>query len=256
MRFQLVRCSLIVIVATLWIVGCATIEQDAQDPTGLYDQAERAYQRENYLSALEKFRQVKNRYPYSSKATQAELRIADTYFAQESYIEAEAGYEIFREMHPAYPEIDYVQFRVGLSFFKQIPDNIARDLTAAHRAIEEFDVLLAKYPSSKYREEAEKWRKQARTKLAEHEAYVANFYFQRKHYLSASYRYASLFKTFPGLGYDEISLYRLGVCYYRIRMFPNSRDALQRLVKDFPNSGFKGDAFALLKNMEAGTTIP
>lgn len=245
--------------ASCWLVyftACSSAPPPVNDADGLYAQGEKAFRDENYLTALERFRDVKNQYPYSNRALDAELRIADTYFAQESYVEAQAAYEIFREMHPTHPKIDYVQYRIGLSFFYQIPDDSARDLTAAYRAEEAFNLLIARYPNSSYLPEAKEKRIESRRRLAEHERYVANFYFQRRHFLSSSYRYASLLKSYPGLGYDEEALYRLGVCYYHIRMFPNSRDALQRLMKQFPDSPYKGDAVALMKRLDEDKVFP
>lgn len=240
----------------LFFVACSSAPPPANDAEGLYSQGEKAFRDENYLTALDRFREVKNQFPYSARALDAELRIADTYFAQESYVEAQAAYEIFRELHPTHPKIDYVQYRIGLSFFHQIPDDSARDLTAAYRAEEAFNLLLARYPNSSYVPEAKQKRIEARTRLAEHERYVANFYFQRRHYLSSSYRYASLLKNYPGLGYDEEALYRLGVCYYHIRMFPNAREALQRLMKQFPESEYKGEAVALTKKLDEEKLVP
>jgi len=257
MKYQIVRLIskkiftlLIIGTAAVLLTRCASTPKSVNDAEGLYEQGETALKDENYLTALDRFRDVKNRFPYSPKAVEAELRIADTYFAQESYIEAEAAYEIFREMHPTHRNADYVQFRIGLSFYYQIPSDTARDLTAAYRAVDAFDLIFIRYPSSKYLVDAKKYVMESRKKLAEHENYVANFYFQREHYLSSSYRYASMLKDFFGLGYDEEALYRLGVCYYHIRMFGNSRDALQRLLNDYPTTDFKGQAQALLKKLD------
>ncbi|MEZ4750731.1 MAG: outer membrane protein assembly factor BamD [Bdellovibrionota bacterium] len=247
--FRLVTAT-VLFFSILFFSACASAPSGGNDAAGLFAQGEKALQEENYLTALEKFRAVKHRYPYSSRAVEAELRIADTLYAQEAFVESEAAYEIFREMHPTHPKIDYVQYRIALSFFYQIPDNSARDLTAAYRAVDEFDVLISKYPKSGFVEEAKKRMTESRQKLAEHEEYVANFYFARQHYLSSSYRYASLLKNYLGLGYDEKALYRLGVCYYHTRMFSNSREALQRLLREFPESGFKGEAVALMKRLD------
>ena len=112
--------------------------------------AEAAFKDERYQQAIEKYRDIKNRYPYSARAVDSELRIADAYYEQESYLEAESAYEIFRELHPSHPKSDYVQYRIALSYYYQIPDNPQRDLSAAYKAIEAFDTLLAKYPGSEY----------------------------------------------------------------------------------------------------------
>lgn len=230
--------------------GCASTELSPDDPEALYAEAESEFKDGRFLMAIEKFREVKNRYPYSSRAVDAELRIADSYFDQESFIEAETAYEIFKELHPTHVRSDYVQFRVALSNFNQIPSHPGRDLTAAYKAIDAFHLLEEKFPSSEFIEKAKIHSGEARLKIAEYENYVADFYFRRRHFLSASYRYAALLKDFPEMGYDEEALYRLGESYYRIRMYGNSRDALKRLLKKFPESSLKGEALALLEELQ------
>lgn len=248
-KVQRFRMFIVLFVGLLVGAGCSSLSTDPNDPEALYKAAEQSFSDENYLIALEKFRDLKNRFPYSNRAIDAELRIADTYFAQESYPEAEAAYEIFKELHPTHSRSDYVQNQIALSYYNQIPDNIARDLSAAQLAIDSFQDLIKEYPSSQYIEGALVKLQEAKKKLAEHERYVANFYFQRRHYLSSSYRYASLLKQYSKMGYDEEALYRLGESYYHIRMYGNARDALQKLLKQFPESQYKGDAEKLLDRL-------
>lgn len=242
---------LFAVVFALVMVRCSSKQATKEDADSIYQEAEEAYKDEKYLIAIEKYRDIKNRFPYSARATDAELRIADAYFAQESYIEAESAYEIFKELHPTHPKADYVQYRIGLSFFNQIPDNATRDLTAAYRCIEAFQVLIDKYPSSEYVAKAKESIVEAKKRLAEFENYVADFYYRRRHYLSASYRYSALLQEYSNLGYDEEALFRLGQSYYNIRMYNNAKDALHRLMQQFPNSEYKSQSQDLLNELEA-----
>ncbi|MFM8315054.1 MAG: outer membrane protein assembly factor BamD [Deltaproteobacteria bacterium] len=239
-----------VLFAMLFFVGCSQQEVNRDDPDSLFNEAESIFKDERYLIAVEKYRDIKNRFPYSSRAVDSELRIADTYFAQENYLEAESAYEIFKELHPTHPRSDYVQFRIGLSYYKEIPDNSARDLSAANRAIDGFAVLIEKFPKSEFVSKAKEYSSEARKKLGEHENYVANFYYERKHFLSASYRYASLLRDFPNMGYDEEALYRLGQCYYHIRMYSNAGEALRKLLAQYPNSNFKSESESILEELK------
>lgn len=232
------------------LFGCAGKEVNRDDADALFQSAEEAFKDEHYLIALEKYRDIKNRFPYSARAVDAELRIADTYFEQESYIEAESAYEIFKELHPTHSKADYVQYRIGLSYFKQIPDDSARDLSAAYKSIEAFGVLGQKFPSSSFTKVAQDHILEARKRLAEHENYVANFYYQREHYLSASYRYSTLLQDYSNLGYDEEALYRLVRSYYHIKMYDNAEDAAKRLLGQFPNTKYKDDVKTVLETMK------
>lgn len=229
--------------------GCSSQEVNTEDPDSLYSEADRLLKDEQYLLAMEKFRDIKNRFPYSPRAVDSELRLADAYFAQESYLEAESSYEIFRELHPSYSKSDYVQYQIGMSYFHLIPENSARDLSAAYRAIDAFNLLKQRFPDSSYADKADQKIAESRAKLAEHENFVASFYFHRRHFLSASYRYAALLKDFPKSGYDEEALYRLGQCYYNIRMFDSAKDTFSQLIREFPQSAHVGSARSLINDI-------
>src|SRR5947209_2325536 len=126
----------------LGVAACAHQETNPEDAESIYTEAEDLFKDERYLLAIEKYRDIKNRFPYSRRALDAELRIADAYFDMESYLEAESSYEIFRELHPTHPRSDYVQYRIALSYFKMIPSTTARDLSGAFRAIDAYQALL------------------------------------------------------------------------------------------------------------------
>jgi outer membrane protein assembly factor BamD len=240
---------------TLCLTQCAHQEtKEEESAEALYKDAEDSLKDEKYMIAIERYRDIKNRFPYSARATDAELRIADAYFAQESYIEAESAYEIFAELHPTHPKADYVLFRIALSYFNQIPDVSSRDLSAAFKAIEAFDKLISRFPNSEFVVKAKEHVVEARKRLAEHENYVADFYYQREHYLSASYRYTALLREFPNLGYDEEALFRLGQSYFNIRMYPNAKEVFTRLLAEFPNSSYKGSVESLLKEADKKQT--
>lgn len=238
------------LVLTLCAANCTEREIRTDDPESIYQGAEESFTDERYFQALERYRDLKNRFPYSSRAIDAELRIADTYFAQEAYLEAASSYEIFKELHPTHPKADYVQYRIGLSYFNQIPENSARDLSAAYRTMEVFEQLIEKYPSSEYAPKGKEHIAAARAKLAEHENYVADFYFRRHHYLSATYRYNSLLRDFPASAFEEEALFRLGKSYFQIRQFSNARDALSRLLAQHPESAFKSEAVSMLEEVQ------
>ena len=85
--------------------------------------------------------------------------------------------------------------------------------------------------------------------MAEYEHYVADFYFRRKLYLSAAFRYSALLQEYGNLGYDEEGLLRLGKCYINTRMYSNAREALKTLVNRFPKSEWRAEADRLLGDL-------
>src|SRR5437870_1063058 len=82
------------------LVGCSGKAIDENDPGALYGEAEEDIKNDHYQIAIDKLRAIKNKYPYSKFAVDAQLRIADVYFLQESWGEAATSYEAFRDLHP------------------------------------------------------------------------------------------------------------------------------------------------------------
>ncbi len=118
------------------------MDRKSDTPEGAYAIAEEFDKDERYEEAIRRYTEVKNKFPYSNFATKAELAIADVYYKQESYPEAQVSYQAFRELHPKSPQADYVVYRIGLSYFQQLPTTLDRDLTVAREAISNFDDLI------------------------------------------------------------------------------------------------------------------
>jgi outer membrane protein assembly factor BamD len=219
-----------------FLFGCATTERNANDPAGAFAIAEEFDKSERYEEAIRRYSEIKNKFPYSNYATQAELAIADCLFKQESYPEAQVAYQSFKELHPTAPESDYVQFRIGLSYFNQLPSTIDRDLALADEAIVNLNIVLKKYPKSQYVAEAKEKRSAAIKMLAEKEDYIGDFYFKRKIYDSALVRYEGLYTNYRGLGFDAKALSRAAISAYRVGDLAKVKKYRETLAREFSGS--------------------
>lgn len=241
----MVKTLRVIIIASalgIFISGCSTTEKNANTPEGAFAIAEEYDQGERYEEAIRRYTEVKNKYPYSNFATKAELAIADVYYKQESYGEAQVAYQMFKELHPTAPQADYVQFRIGMSYFNQLPSTIDRDLTVANDAIANLSELIKKFPNSQYVAEATEKRSAAIKMLAEKEEYIADFYFKRKIFGSALARYESLYNNFRGVGPDAKALSRAMICAQKLNDSDKVKKYQQLLEQEFPQSQELKDA--------------
>lgn len=221
--FTLVRCS-------------STPEIDTGTPEGAFKLGEKYDKDERYEEALAQFAQVKNKYPYSKLATEAELRIAEIHFKREEFVESQSAYQTFKEMHPSYPKIDYVTYRLALSFFNQLPSTIDRDLSVAERAILYFDEVVQSYPKSEYVQDSLDYKIKALKMLAEKEYYIGNFYFIRDKWESALGRFEGLLDKYPKLGLDAKALYGAAYSAYKIQDLGKAKTYYDRLISEFKDS--------------------
>lgn len=227
---------IIPVFAVILMASCASDEKKTDTAESTFNVAQEYEKDERYEEAIKKYADVKNKYPYSQYATKAELAIADVYYKEESYGEAQINYQTFRELHPTHPQIDYVIFRTGLSFYQQLPETIDRDLSLANDAIAAFDEVIQRFPKSEFVAEAKEKKESALKKLAAKEDYVGDFYFKRKIYDSALLRYEFLVANYPKLGLDERALARAYYSAVKVKDRVKSKKYRDMLKAQFPGS--------------------
>lgn len=219
------------------LTGCSSAEKRSDTPDGLFAIAQEYEASDRYELAILRYTEVKNKFPYSSFATKAELAIADVHYKAESWPEAQVSYQAFRELHPTHSQIPYVVYRIGLSFYEQVPTSVDRDLTLAHDAISAFDEVVRKFSSSEYAADSKAKKEELLKRLAGKEEYIADFYFIRGMYDSALPRYEGLLRTYPNLGFDAKALARAAISARRTDQAEKARQYLSLLEKKFPDSG-------------------
>lgn len=219
------------------LVACASGEKKSTETAeSLYERAASLEKDGRTEEAIAKYQEVRNKFPYSKLASEAELAAAQVAFKEESYAEAQAAYQLFRDLHPKHPQSAFVVFRLGLSIYNQVPETIDRDLALAQNAIETFDELIRQYPDSEYVAEAKEKRLDCLKKLAEKELYIANFYLKKKRWESALGRIDGLLTKHNGLGLDEKALARGFFAANQLNDQALSKKYLAQLEREFPGT--------------------
>jgi outer membrane protein assembly factor BamD len=232
---KLVRCALYLSLAGFLSVSCSSNEKKTDTAEGAYAVAEDFEKAERFEEALKRYQEVRNKFPYNRYATQAELAMADVYFKQESFPEAQVAYQAFRDLHPKHPQIDYVIFQIGMSYFKQLPSTIDRDLSLAPQAIQYFEDLLRLFPASEKAKEAKEKITESRLMLAQKETYIADFYFRKEKYDSALNRYEELARNFSGLETEPKALARAALSAQFLGELEKARALMAELNKKYPD---------------------
>lgn len=201
MSFKMIRgktiiSSLFLLLAAGLYSGCASYKLDDGDPEALYRAAERDFNSDRFQLAAEKLRTVRNKFPYSHYSILAQLKLADVYYEQESYLEAAVAYETFVDLHPNHEKASYAKYRVADSYLKDCPANIARDQSSAKKAEDAFLSFMQKYPNAPEIEEVKKGLISARTRQAKKEFYIGEHYRRWEFYDSARARYKNVLDKF------------------------------------------------------------
>ncbi|MUM78326.1 outer membrane protein assembly factor BamD [Pseudodesulfovibrio sp. F-1] len=186
----------------LWLVsGCALIDMYFLPPPQdtaqeLYEAGVDAMAAKEYDNAQKYFSLLKDRFPFSPYALKAELGLGDAYYLDAEYLLALDAYKEFEALHPSHESIPYVLFQIGsanFNLFRSIDtrqDNIKEGLEYFYR-------LQERYPDSEYSQVAADMIVRGRRILAEHEVYVADFFWRTGQYGPAWHRYQYVVENFP-----------------------------------------------------------
>lgn len=203
-----------------------------------YNDAMSDFRDGNYLEASSKFNLIRTRYSYSRFAALSELRLADVYYAQDSFPSAIEQYRGFIKLHPGHEQVVYAAYRTAMSFFGQMPDSWffmppthEKDLSRARDAEREFRFFLAKYSKSDFAPEAKRKLAEVRRRLADHELFVAEFYLKRDNPRAAAMRLTYLLDNYSGLGLDARALFLLGRSYILLKDVDKAKTALEDLIE-------------------------
>lgn len=224
---------------------------------GRYNQGLRMLDRGLVQEAIKSFEAIRTEFPYSPYAALSELRVADAYMQRNQYLEAIDAYRTFLRFHPSHPDAAFALDKVGEAYFAQIPkDHVLmppaqeKDLSHVKDAIATYQDLLSRYPGAEHAATAQKHLNACRKKLADHEMYVARFYFSRSQWAGAALRLHGLLATYPKLGHDADALWMLAQAHEHLGELDQAVASLTQLLADYPDTqaGHRGQN--LLQHLE------
>ncbi len=219
-------------------VGCATIDGDLENTTiREYDSAQenfdagvRAYQSGRYAASILYFEYVQDRFPFSPLTAQASIGVANAHFERREWRDAAEAYKLYVRYYPRHTQRELAMYRSADAQLKALPREffegkpvlhkvaralvpvarpIERDQGRFKRALKSFDSYLKQYPKGKFSEGAQEGRLYIRSKLAEHELYVGDFYFERKRFDAAKSRYDYILKNYSETEVSEMARERI-----------------------------------------------
>ena len=242
--------------AALLTVSCASSligHGKGKNAEELYKNAMEDLKDSLYPEALQGFSEVKAKYPYSKFAALADLRTADTHYERGKYIEAIDAYRQFMKLHPNHEEVPYAMFRIGEAYVKQAPEDwwfmppaSEKDQANTRLAITAYQDAIDRFPNSDYAQKSRDKLAECRGVLAQHELYVAKFYWGREKWRAAANRAEAVVRDFGGSKLDPEALLLAARALGRAGEADGARADAQKLIDRYPKSSEAADAKKLL----------
>ncbi len=238
--------NLLLLVITITLLSaCAGTPKANLTAQQLYTQGETSFKKGYYEEAIKQWKQAKDQFPQPELMAKAEIGIANAYFLHHDYIEAGAAYEDFRKLHPTNDLAQFALYRQALANYNLIT-GIDTDQTPTHNALTLFESFVTQYPKSEYVAKVREKITDCLSKLAQYEIYVGHFYYRTDHYKAAIGRFEYALAHFPEYTGHDKTLYYLGKSALEVNEKEKARSALTRLIREYPNSNYLGEARELL----------
>lgn len=240
------------------LIGAVTPGRDRE----LFIVATREVRKKNFDVGRLLFQTIITTYPDSPYLPMSKLAVADSFFLEGStsaLIQAIAAYQEWLTFFPTHPLADRVVLKIGEAEMRQIglPD---RDATRAKRAETRLKALLAQYPNSILKKDAEERLLQVQNNLGLHNLLIANYYYtqsvdQKKGGLKgAQSRYREILDKYPNFSFQDEALYKLANTYLVEEETDQAARYFQQIVRDYPNSDWVEKSKEQLQLI--GATVP
>ena len=148
----------VILIASLAILSCSPKRETVLDGEELLELASRKLKQnqerglkwrithpKQRKQAMELLNQLLAQYPESRRAKEAQMLLADVYFDDEKFEEAEAEYTVFLRFYPSAEAAQKAQFRLALTHHRRMAD-YDRDQTQTHKTIDACEQYYARFP--------------------------------------------------------------------------------------------------------------
>jgi outer membrane protein assembly factor BamD len=244
---SLVLSLIVAITLSFTVSGCgAKKRRDMQSGSEeLFARGNKSMGGGNYRNAIGYFENLEARYPFSNQAKQAQLNLIYCYYKNgEPEAATDATIQFERE-NPTHPRVDYALYMRGLANFKGEKSGTQRMLrlnlakrppVQARESFSAFSRLLQRYPNSVYAPDARQRMIFLRNRLAEHENYVANYYYKRGAFVAASNRAKYVVQTYDEAPAVAESLVIMVLSYQKLGMSDLAESTLEVLELNYPDT--------------------
>jgi outer membrane protein assembly factor BamD len=226
------------------VVGCHRKNNivDTGGPGMMYERGYNAMSASNYAGAIQYYKGLESRYPFSPEARQAGLDLIYLYYRSQQPEQAVDAAQQFEKENPTHDRIDYCLYMRGRIYFEKEPnileklfkvDMSMRPPKDTLKSFATFQELIRRFPNSEYVPDARQRMTFLRNRLAAYENHVARYYMKRGAYVAAINRAKYALEHYPEAPELEASLQILVASYEQLGMTDLAADARRVLRQTY-----------------------
>jgi len=254
MRFYSVK-SLFALCFAVAFVGCTATTPPVPkvaEVEVLYNTGMDLLEAGQFPKAVTSFEELERQHPYSGWATRGQMMIAFSQFRMRDYDESLATIDQFIRLHPGHKNLDYMYYLRGLNSYYRISD-VTRDQAHTIEALQAFEELVRRFPSSKYSRDAKLKITLCNDHIAGQEMNIGRYYQNANQHLAAINRFRNVADNYQKTAQVAEALYRLTESYLALGLEDDAKRSAAILGYNYPDTVWYKDAYTLMVGKELVT---
>lgn len=242
--------KIILISLALTLTACSSSDDELEvvpdkSAQALFEDARTALDNGSYQKAIQILSAIDSRFPFGPVSHQVQLDLIYAYYKSGDAMQGLALADRFLRLNPNNSNVDYVYYMralINLSTEENLFQDLAgidrsdRDPAASRSAFSDFKTIVTEYPESKYAADSRKRMIEVKSRLAQYEVAVAEYYMKREAYASAANRGRYIIEYYSPSPEVEQALEIMIECYEKLNLPDLKKNAKQVLAANYPDN--------------------
>jgi outer membrane protein assembly factor BamD len=179
---------------------------------------------------------------------------AFAYYKAGYFDESVLAVDRFIELHPGHEDIDYALYIRALSFYDQISD-VARDQEMTRMAMEDLQLLVRRFPDSRYARDARFKLDLTNDHLAGKEMEIGRYYLTRNHVNASINRFRTVVQEYQTTTHVPEALHRLVEAYLTLGLKDEATRVAAVLGYNYPGNIWYERSYQLLDDKQRARIV-
>lgn len=218
-------------------------------PQDQFAYAKTFFDKRDYYKAKTQFTRVMMNNPGDPVIEPTQFYLAESYFNSEEFILAIEEYQKLINSMPQSQFVDDAEYKIALSYYRLSP-KYSLDQEYTKKAVTQLQYFLDEYPTSEFDGPAREKLHECRNKLGMKEFKTGELYKRMGYPRAALISFRTVIEDYYDTDVVDDALYLMGECQIQMGNLEDAEMALQRLLKDFPDSRFREKAGEKLQDIQ------
>ena len=236
---------------SLLLSNCSSTSTNKDTPKlsdlQIYSKGLASIEKGNWKTATLEFDDVFLNFPFSSLAPKSEIMSAYSLYQNNEIQKAIPKLSSYIEMNPKGEMTEYAHYLLAMCYYSQV-SNEDRDPGASIKSLKYFNLLMTKFPDSKYAKDGKLKVQYLNNRLAKNELNIGKFYLRKGAPASAIKRFKSILQNYQNSSVVPETLYRLSEALLIIGLKDESIKSRALLEYNFPKNDWTKLSERLFKN--------